>query len=153
MISQEDSIRSKRHRLEATHTLDGPSGYSCVAANHCLCTTLIYILYIVYIITLSPPRRAPAPTIWTKPKLLGGVQVHVPGERAEKLRLGERLYQHFVRPLSRWTARESIAGHPWDHEKFFEKYKYLSMQRTSFDILKHAAGFFKREDFFFGLYF
>ncbi len=35
-----------------------------------------------------------------------------------------------------------------EQEKFFEKYKYLSMQRTSFDILKHAAGFFKREDFF-----
>ena len=35
-----------------------------------------------------------------------------------------------------------------EQEKFFEKYRYLSMQGTSFDILKHAAGFFKREDFF-----
>ena len=34
-----------------------------------------------------------------------------------------------------------------EQEKFFEKYKYLSMQGTSLDILKHAAGFFKREDF------
>jgi hypothetical protein len=33
-------------------------------------------------------------------------------------------------------------------ENFFMKYKYLSMQGTSLDILKHAAGFFKREDFF-----
>ena len=35
-----------------------------------------------------------------------------------------------------------------EQENFFEKYKYLSMQGTSLDILKHAAGFFKREDFF-----
>jgi hypothetical protein len=39
-----------------------------------------------------------------------------------------------------------------EQEKFFEKYIHLSMQRTSLDILKYAAGFFKREDFF-GLYF
>ena len=35
-----------------------------------------------------------------------------------------------------------------EQENFFMKYKYLSMQGTSLDILKHAAGFFKREDFF-----
>ena len=39
-----------------------------------------------------------------------------------------------------------------EQENFFEKYKYLSMQGTSLNIIKHAAGFFKREVFF-GLYF